>query len=299
MNQPLDVVRAALSTTPREREYLELDTTGWSDSDKALACAELVSAAKTGDWRVPAVLWTVLGGSKLENTLKDLLNAAPPRVRVEAGWELLRLLQDSFKVQLGDILRRGQLDRHGLIRAFDLLLASGGEHAVLDLIEHMTSEDARTAAIERLWSWRRYDQYPSVWWRDLGLLKRTLEIPNPSFRRPALKRLGALLQSSPAIEGYAPVAPQAIPAALLAAMQDVDKGRGPIPEPLLAALGEAEKQALLIYAADVARNRDVPRGVLYVGRLGGTEHRDLLEWAAAHRVPAFAQAGAQALSELD
>jgi len=299
MTTPLDLVRDALATTPREREYLELFTDGWSQADRDAARALLVDAARAGDWRVPAVLWTVASPDELRAALESLLQSGQPRVRVEAGHELLKLTRDGLVAALDDAIVNERLDRHGLMRAVDLLLAAGGEAHVAGMLDRAAArEDVRTVLIERLWDWRQYDLVTSPWWTGMGLLRRTLTLELPSFRGPAVERLKALLGSMPIVLGYQPVAMAPIPAALRAAMNDIDGGSGPVDESLLAPLGDDERRALLVYAADVALHRDQPRGVLYVGRIGGREHRDLLEWAAASRLPAYAHAGAEALQTL-
>lgn len=299
MVQPLDVVRDALATTPREREYLELFTDGWSQADRDAARTLLVDAARAGDWRVPAVLWTVATVDEQRAVFEDLLKSGLPRVRVEAGWELQRLNRGLIEAALDPVIANGQLDRYGLIRAVDLLLSSGGEHHVIDLLDRAAGhEDVRTALIERLWDWRQYDLAVVGWWTGLGLLRRTLSLEVQSFRGPALDRFRALLASVPMVLGYQLAAPQPIPAALRSAMNDIDNGSGPADEALIAPLGNELERALLVYAADVALHRGQARGIVYVGRLGGGAHRDLVEWAAAHRLPAYAQAGADVLRTL-
>jgi hypothetical protein len=248
---------------------------------------------------VPAVLWTVATGDQQRAAFEDLVATAPPRVRVEAGWELLRLIRGGLEAALDDAIVNERLDRPGLQRAIDLLLAAAGEAHVVGMLDRTAGrEDVRTVLIERLWEWRQYDLVTSPWWTGMGLLRRTLTLEMPSFREPALERLKALLGSMPIVLGYQPVPVGPIPAPLRAAMNDVDGGSGPVDESLLAPLGDDDRRALLIYAADVALHRGQPRGVTYVARLAGRAHRDLLEWAARHRLPAYAHAGTEALKSL-
>lgn len=298
MPQPLDDLRALLATTPREREYLDVRIDGWSADDQVAGLDLLMQAAHGGDHRIPAVLRAFIQGDPLRLALTELLEQAPDRVRVEAGWELRVLARTALEASIGGAIQGMRLDHHGLLRAIDLLIAEGAEAYVIASIDAAIHEDVRTVIIERLWNARSLSNFPTVWWSGLGLLRRTLTLAMPSFRNPAVVRLKRLLASTPALEGFTPAAPAPIPPALRAAMDDVEKGQGSVPPPVLTPLGDEARQALLVYAADVALTRNTPRGVTYVGYLGGHAHQDLLEWARDHRSPAYAQAGADALAVL-
>ncbi len=298
MSQPLDDLRALLSTTPHEREYLDVRIDSWSGDDVASGLDLLMQAALVGDHRVPAVLRAFLQGDALRVRLVELLEQAPDRVRVEAGWELRVLSRVALEAALGGAIQGMRLDSHGLLRAIDLLIAEGAEAYVIASIDAAAHEDVRTVLIDRIWNARSLSNFPTVWWSGLGLLRRTLSLTMPSFRTPAVARLKRLLASTPALEGFTPAAPAPIPAPLRAAMDDVEKGQGSVPAPVLTPLGDEQRQALLVYAADVALNRNTARGVTYVGYLGGRGHQDLLEWACNHRSPAYVNAGADALAAL-
>lgn len=299
MSRTLEDLRAALETTPREREHLQLWTNGWSEADRAAARDLLLQAGRAGDHRVPATLSTVIAGEALRHALTDLLERAPERVRVETGWALRDVARIALEQALRDTVEGMRLDHHGLLRAIDLLLAQGAEPYLVSLLDGSPHEELRTILADRLWLAHGLANFPTTWWSGLGLLRRTLTLPLPSFRTPAIAALKRLLASTPAIEGYAPVpAATPIPPALKTAMDDVERGQGAVPDPLLAALTDEERRAALVYAADVALHRSKPRGVTWVGAVAGPAHRDLLDWAAAHRSEPYARAGGDAIARL-
>jgi hypothetical protein len=297
-SQPLDIVRAALSTSPRDYEYLDLgDTSGWPDGERRRAADELIRAGEKGDQRAPAALWGLLPLKDLRAAFEHLLSVAPPAVRAEAGWQLLTKLQSELETAFGDSLRDGQLVGHAQTRAIDLLLAAGDAKALRGILQDTTHEDVGTAIIERMWDRSGLASYPTVMWAGLGLVKWQLSLPFASFRQPLLGTLGSLLDGMPpSALGFAP-ASGPMPPELSAAIADVDSGHGPIPDAVLAPLDEEKRKALLVYAADEAMRQQNARALAYVDKLGAGAHDDVLTWAAAHPQTSFAQAARSLLAQ--
>src|SRR5256885_3678539 len=118
-SQPLDIVRAELSASPRDHEYLDLGDTGaWSDGQKRQVADELMRAGDGGDARVAAALLGLLPETELVRAWEYLLAQAPPAVGVEAGWQLLEKAPRSFAgAPFVAALRDGPLLGHAETRA--------------------------------------------------------------------------------------------------------------------------------------------------------------------------------------
>ena len=151
MPAPLDIVRAQIGTSARDNEYIDIgDVSSWTDEDKRRAADELMRAADGGDARAPAALPGLLPQAELTRAYERLLKAAPPAVRVEAGFELLRYGPRTFAAVVGGSLRDGQLPGHAQTRAIDLLIASGEAQALRDIAAATTREDVRRAILDRI-----------------------------------------------------------------------------------------------------------------------------------------------------
>lgn len=298
MHDPLTPLRDQLAMSEREREYLDFDPRALDDEGRRQARDLLVSAALAGDPRAPALLPTVESGHPLDETLAGLLGQAPTRVKVEVAFTQRSLLGQRVYQALEQPIREGWLDRHGLRRAIDLALGLGLEPQVMSLLSVTLREDVRGHLIEALWQRKGLHLYPTVWWRGLGLLRRTLGIGARSFREPAIPTFLRLLASTPLVEGYAPEVGE-LPTELRRHMSEVKRGQGPLDAGAFAALSDEHRRALLVYAAEQVIEASIPRAVQYVALLGGSPHRDVLEHAAAHPLPALAEAGREALALLD
>jgi hypothetical protein len=296
---PIDIAREELLSNPREFEYLDFgDTSSWSENDKQEVVHALLDAAAAGDSRVPVALFGLMPREWLRKAFEQLLTSPHLPVRIEAGYQLQKLVSAQVETALEPAIEGGQLDEHSLRRAVDLMLLVGDESAVRRMMRDVPREDVRTVIIDRLWSYSRLDLYPQVWWSGLGLLKTRLMVPLASFRAPLIDEFDKLSRSGLVSDSYPPQSAP-LPPALVAAIQDVDDGRGPIADSVLAPLDDDQKQALAALAAKRALTEDSARGVAYVARLTGAQHRDLFEWAAARQNrAALAQAGRDALAAL-
>ncbi len=299
MTNALDVLREQLLLTAREREYLDFPARELDDAGRLEARELLVRAALAGDHRAPLALGHVEAPEALRQTLFGLITSAPVRVRVEAGYAMRQALGGALQSALGDAIRDGSFDGHGLKRAIDLLLLEGAEPQVMALLAVTPSEPVRSAIIDALWRHKGLHNFPTVWWSGLGLLRRRLAQPAKSVREPVMPRFVRLLGSTPVVEGYVARADEPIPVPLRAAMNDLRKGTGPVViDPGVTAdpeLGEA----LLVYAVEQVLDGTQPRALDYVVALSGAVHRDVLEWAARHPLPALADAGRAAIARLD
>jgi hypothetical protein len=297
-SQPLEIVRAELSASPREHEYLDLgNIDSWSAADKQGAADELMRAAEEGDARVPAALLGLLPPQQLLHSWEYLLSNAPPDVAVEAGWQLLEKGPRSFaSAPFIAALRDGQIVGHAETRAVDLLIAAKDQKALRDLLASTAHEAVRSKIIERLFERGDLAAFPTAMWKGLGLVRWQLSLPFASFRQPLLPTLTALLSgASPTALGFSATA-DPMPPELQTAIADVDSGRGAIPDAILAPLDADERTALLVYAVDEALRSQNPRTLAYVAKLGGGAHDDVLTWATVQSNAAFAQAARDLLA---
>ena len=292
---PLQIVTDELSRNPREYEYLDLgDTDGWSEADKQDVVAALLAAAAAGDARAPTALWGLMPREWLSTTFANLLATSPPAVAVQAGEELAKLVAAQAATALEPLVAGRALDPLWLGRAVDLLLAVGDDSGVRRMLHETIDEDLRTVLIDKLWNQAGFYMYPQVWWTSLGLLRTQLMLALPSFRAHLLNELDQLTRTKLVADSYPPVVTPVSPA-LRAAIADVEGGQGAPPDALLAPLSSDEKTALVAYAAGSALSSENPRGVTYVAKLSGQQHRDLFVWASTQSSPALAKAGKDAL----
>lgn len=254
-------------------------------------------AREEGDARVPAALLGLLPPQQLLHALEYLLANAPPAVAVEAGWQLLEKGPRSFaSAPFVAALRDGQIVGHGETRAVDLLIAANDQKVLRDILATSTHEGVRTKIIDRLFARTDLATFPTAMWTGLSLMRWQLSLPFASFRQPLLPTLTALLDgTTPSALGFAPTT-DPMPPDLQAAIADVDGGRGPVPDALLAPLDEERRNALLVYAVDEAQRSQNPRTLAYVSKLGKGAHDDVLRWAAGHPNAAFAQAARNELA---
>jgi hypothetical protein len=304
MPTPLEIAHDVLATSPHDAEYLDLgDTHGWSDLDRVRVADAVMAAARQGDDRAPALLPGLLPRAKARAALEELLEAPDAGVRAQAGQLLLAFLQGQVLAALGKPLESMSIGSHALVRAIDLLLATGSRAYLRELLMNSAREDLRTAIIARLWTYERLDTQPQVSWQGLGLLERTLALPFASFRSRALPQLNAILDlGTPEAAGFVPPAPgAAAPPEMVAILRDIDgpqAGQGPVREELVAALPEQVREATLVFVVEKIVRNGRPRAVLYAARLGGIGHKDVLDWAAASETVTLAEAGRQALASI-
>lgn len=299
MASPSEQVDTMLASDPRVYEHLELFTEAWSEADKSAAASRLLDAAHSGDARVPHVLWTVLDDAALQKALEGLFTTAPPSVQLAAAEVLSELGRDALAEPVIGLIQSGALRGHALGRACRLAASLAGSERLVDVVESSHDEGLKTALIDAIWQVEGLEDFPTVWFQGLGLVRRALRIPAPSFRDEAWLELKRLVGSSPDSLGYVPIQGASVPGSLQALIMDIFRGVG-APDPrLIDALDDDLRDAALVGAAYSLMQQGKARGARYVAELGGEAHRDVLEVAAGAADPRIAEAASAALAHLD
>lgn len=297
MSDALETLRRELETTSRDNEHIVLDTSGWSDDDKQEGFALLMDAAHEGDTRAPEALHLVVTGDALERALDGLTRTAPPAVAVEAAWALHALARGRNFVWVRKALMADHLTGGALDRALGLLLQQGEAAGVMVMLDATEDETVRTQLIEALWRHGRLDLFPTPSWAGLGAFRRALLLPFASFRGPRMERFKRLLMTDPLREGF-PVRPWEPPTTgIREGMKTID--RGPEALPTGDGVGEEERQALVLYAAEQAANFGKSRALKALVALSGRTHRDLVEWARHQPLESMRETADALLEELD
>jgi hypothetical protein len=288
---PLQQLADLLETSPRDREFLAVDVARFPEEERGAAIDMMLAAANSGDARVPSMLRSFMGPERGEVAMRQLLLHGPPLVAVAAAAELRNLLLQTVVGRVGADLERGAFTPSERRRPVDAILGAGGFDWLAALMLRTEDEILRTVIIDVLWDARGLSQVPTVWWRGLGLLKRTLELPVASFRTPVLDVFARLLRSTPQASGFGAVAPGPLPPELRTAMARVDKAVAGA-DATVDSLEPELRRALLVYAAGQVLKFSKPNAISWVVHLGGAVHRDVLAWAAEHPVGAMRVAAA-------
>jgi len=299
MASPREQVDVMLASNPRVQEHLELFTEAWTAADKSAAASRLLDAAHAGDARVPHVLWTVLEAAALQDALEVLFTTASSPVRLAAAEVLSERGLGGLAEPVIGLVQSGTLRGHVLGRACRLAATLAGSVRLVDLVESTHDEVLKTALIDAIWHVEGLEHFPTVWFQGLGLLRRALSIPAPSFRDEAWLELKRLVGSSPDSRGYVPIQGASVPGPLQALIMDIFRGVGAPDLRLIDALDDDRRDAALVGAAYSLMRQGKARAARYVAELGGEAHRDVLELAAAAADARIAEAANAALAHLD